>query len=192
MKLHFILPAVLLICLAACKGNNGNNVRANTDTASFLPVNDFIIADVKDIEHTPYFIYKIIQMPDGQKDSSAIDAASVEKIANRFLQNNFTDPDQKQYYTSSSFHDLSTKSYSFTYSSQSDKTPNKEILVLLDDETNSPKNIFIKRITEEADSTITEQLNWRIHKSLQVSRSAVSKTGIERNETIFVNWNDHH
>ena len=62
--------------------------------------------------------------------------------------------------------------------------------VLLDDETNAVKRVFIKRMYNRGDSTITEQYSWKANKSFQLTGFTTTLNNYTASTVNDVNWND--
>jgi len=88
------------------------------------------------------------------------------------------------------FNDLSTKSITFTYDALRDTLPVKNVTILLNDENNKLKNVFITAVNDSKDSTIKEQLVWNAQRSFSIDRSITKSNAPEKIESIFVSWND--
>lgn len=186
--LLYSLTAILF--LSSCKNNKQPTTQTNTDTTSFFPVNDYLATDIKDVVQTPYFIYKKTIINNKQTDSIVISKKEFEQLANEFLQRNITAIALKSFYKPALFNDLSTKSITFTYTALKDDLPVRMVSVLLDDETNKLKHVFITAVTTNKDSTITEQLSWKAGKSFRINRFIEKANGSKTEESNFINWND--
>ena len=89
------------------------------------------------------------------------------------------------------FKDLSTQSYTLNYTPfDYTLSPIQNIDILLSDETNLPKRIFIKKVFNKGDTTITEHFNWKTDKSFQLTSFRSAPSGFSQSTLISVNWND--
>ena len=94
-------------------------------------------------------------------------------------------------YKESVFQVLSTSSYTLNYTPlQYETTEIQNIDILLAEETNLVKRVFIKRVYTSGDSSITEQYGWKADKSFQITRFIKKGEHFSRTETQYVNWND--
>lgn len=162
----------------------------STDTANFFPVNDFLIADIKDVDQTPYYIYKITVHQNNKRDSSALTKEAYKALANQFLSKSIATTALKPFYKESSFHDLSTKSYTITYTATDPDLYVKDVYILLDDETNKLKRVFIHCLRENEDSTVVEQYNWKAGKSFQINKSVSRKNKALEEEQNSIVWHE--
>jgi len=178
------------ILILSCRQNSHSSKSGNIlkDTTRFFPVNDFIVADIKDVETTPCFMYKIVSYKNGKRDSSIIYADEFKKLAGEFLKKDINDPAIKPFLKESVFHDLSTRSYSFTYTPANPDTGIESVIVLLNDQTNMLKNIFIHSISNNNDSTVDEELSWKPNQSFQINKLIKRKNGTASEEQVYVNW----
>lgn len=167
------------------------NVQTAPDTSKFFPLNDFLIADIKDVQQTPYLIYKISVHENKKRDSSAITKDEYNKFANQFLQRSISTSSSKLSYKEVVFHDLSTKSYTINYTATDPDLYVKDISILLDDGTNKIKRVFIHCLKDNGDSTIIEQYSWKAGKSFQINKSIQRKDGSSLEEQNSIIWNDN-
>ena len=163
-------------------------LNAAVDTVKFLPVNDFILNDIKDVQNIPYFIYKIRTI-NKKRDSSNFSTADFVKFAAPFLQYDINNQSLKRQLKESTFHDNTTKSNTFIYSPLNADLPLRNVTVLLDEKTDKPKNIFIQINKQIKDTTIIERLQWKSRKSFRITRITQAKNyNVE--QTDYVSWNE--
>lgn len=191
MKNCFILLLFSLLFIN-CKQKNKQQPlnESATDTANFFPVNDFIISDIKDVEQTPYYIYKITVHENNKRDSSSITNNEFKALASQFLENSITTTARKPFYKQATFHDLSTKSFTITYSATDPELYVKDVSILLDDETNKLKRVFIHCLKDNDDSTVIEQYSWKAGKSFQINKSVSRKDGTQTEDKKSVVWHE--
>jgi hypothetical protein len=185
--------ACLFVCFTSCKQNNkkaSEKKEAVTDSSAFFPVNDIIIADIKDVQATPYFVYKITASKNKKRDSVVLMPQQFTQMAGIFLKKDITKPEFKKLYKESSFHDLSTKSYTLNYSSMDTTVDVNDVTVLFNNETGKAKNIFIRSNKANADSSVREFYSWTVGRKFQINRSVHRKDNSETEESITVFWND--
>jgi hypothetical protein len=163
----------------------------SADTAKFFPVNDFILSDIKDVEQTPYLIYKIT-ITNKKKDSSVITREEYKFLADQFLQKDISIPSLKPLYKESVFHDLTTGSYTITYTATEPSLYVKDLSVLLNDQTNKLSRIFMHCMNDSGDSTVIEQYSWKAGKSFSINKYIRRKDGSEWENQNLIVWNDPH
>ncbi|MBS1580188.1 MAG: hypothetical protein JST29_11160 [Bacteroidetes bacterium] len=189
-QLHFSI--LIVIVLASCNNNKSekNTQQINTDTTAFFPVNDYLSTDIEDVQKTPYLIIKKTYENKILKDSVVINTKEFLTLANIFLSKSIMQPQLHTLYKPSLFNDLSTKSITFTYDALRDTLPVRSVMILLNDETNKLKNIFITAVNTNKNSTISQQLTWNAEKSFSINSSIKKEKLPETIETIIVSWND--
>lgn len=187
-----ICPATLFIStffIFSC-GNKSNDseVADNTaDTAVFFPVHDYFISQLKHADSAAS-LFILERNMNGIKDSASISADSVKKLAAIFLETDLDKKDTKKFYKETIFEDLTTASYTFSYKTNNEKLIVKNMDVLLDTATQQVKWIFITRYRENADSAITEKLNWHGNKSFSINRIITLTDKPEYTEQVSVSW----
>lgn len=189
----FLLPLLLLISITfvQCKQKHTKTIDTSvSDSTKFFPVTDFIQTDINDVLQTPYFIYKLTEHKSGGRDSAVVSREEFKILANQFLQKNIATPELKPFYRETVFHDLSTKSFTITYSTLNHEPDVQQVLILLNDSTNKLSRIFIFCSSNKNDSSVTEQFNWKAGRSFQINRFIKRKDGSEYEEHNTVVWND--
>ena len=193
MNKNFSGYLLCLLMAAACHhGETSDSKKALlvSDTAKYYPLADFFRAQKEYVDLRNFPIYQIRKM-DGKKDSISISKESFLAISNSFSLEADRFQKSKQLYKESVFQDLSTSSYTLNYTPiQYETTEIQDIDILLAEETNLVKRVFIKRVYASGDSSITEQFSWKADKSFQITRFIKKAAHFSRTETQYVNWND--
>lgn len=187
MKLFlFIFSCIIL----SCTNNSSSNQikKFENDSIQFFQVSNFIQSQLDEIKKTPFFIYKKT-INNGNEDSTVISSNELIEIANPFLNSDISNA-QKKYYKESAFEDLTTKSITFNYSTSNPNLAIQNIDVLLHQETQKCKRIFIKKFFQSGDTTFNQQLNWKSNESFQIiSNFSTSKNSKEQLQQTLVVWN---
>jgi hypothetical protein len=182
----FVLPVIASSC-------NGHPPKAGTakveDTAKFYPLKDFLKEQIQYVDLRNFPLYRII-IKDGKKDSVSISKEQFIALATVFLNREKAFSKEKASFKESVFSDLSTESVTFTYQSTDSKTQIQNITILLDEQTQFVKRVFIRSAYTKGDTSFTEQCNWKAGKSFQVNRTLTAKTGYTSTERNYINWND--
>ena len=186
---------LLFITILSCKSKKDNSStlpeQSNpNDTTTFFDVKGFFESEIKDVSTTPYFIYKTTRKDEGTKDSMPINNKQFVQLAQQFLESDITGKDIKHYYKENIFRDLSTKSITFNYSTTNKALDVQNIDVLLDEETNKVKFIFIRADKAYGDSTVITQLNWNKGKSFLINKSIIKSDGAKHSIQQYVNWDN--
>lgn len=182
------LPCFFCCGIVACNNNKTANTSANkvaADTAQFYPVANFIADEMKYVDLRNF---TIVEKKSILKDTSSheiskddfLSAASVIlQQAQWFMAN-------KYLFNESIFQDLGTESYTINYSSS--KAPIKSIDLLLNQQTNLPKRLFIRLIQQVGDTTITEQYSWIANKHFVISSSKRTQNGFNESNSKEISW----
>lgn len=172
----------------ACDNNkpadNSSN-KAIADTAKYYPIANFITDEMKYVDLRNFMIVeKTIKGTDSSsfaisKDDFLAAASVILKKAQWFTAN-------KNLFTESVFQDLGTESYTINYSST--KASIKNIDLLLNQQTNLPKRLFIRVIQQSGDTTITEQYSWVANKQFVISHSKRTQQGFNESSSKEISW----
>jgi len=190
--LLFYTVLAFIIMIIACHQKQSNNKLTTTiDTTAFYPLHEILLEELRDVKNTPYFMYQVKTRTHTKKDSSVVNPEQFEALAQPFLSINLNSKDLKPYLNESVFHDLSTNSYSFTYTpkSNNDTLSIKSIVVLLnDDNNNSLKDIFIHKMLHNSDTAIDEALHWKPAKYFTIDKKYLLKDSVINKTKLLVNW----
>ncbi|HKG68580.1 MAG TPA: hypothetical protein VKA92_06905 [Segetibacter sp.] len=188
-KVYFFI--LILYLLYACRPNESRTItsEATNDTTHFFEVVRYIKTQISEVNKTPYFIYKI-DITDGKKDSTTINTSVFNQISERFLKPDINDPDLKKNYTENIFHDQTTKSFTISYTATDKELEIQSIEVLLQEDGQTVKRLFIRKFFNYKDSSAIEQLSWKPGESFQINR-LVQKPGNKENSYLTnVVWNE--
>lgn len=191
MKIVTVNVLFIFSALMACHSNTNYTIAkpVMADTAKFYPLAAFFKSQIQYVDLRNFPIYKIT-LQDGKKDSVSLNKEEFISWAGIFLARSISDPTIKGLYTETVFHDLSTASYTLNYTTADTAAEVRNIDILLDEETNNVKRIFIKSLYKRGDTSIEEQCNWKAFKSFQVNRSLQTHNGYNRTSLNYINWND--
>ena len=188
-KVYFFI--LILYLLYACRPNESRTItsEATNDTTHFFEIVRYIKTQISEVNKTPYFIYKI-DITDGKKDSTTINTSVFNQISERFLRPDINDPDLKKHYTENIFHDQTTKSFTISYTATDKELEIQSIEVLLQEDGQTVKRLFIRKFFNYKDSSAIEQLSWKPGESFQINR-LVQKPGKKENSYLTnVVWNE--
>jgi len=180
-----------LLIISACNTQKPKTQPAAPieDTAKFYPLYSFFKKQIEYVDLRNFPIYRVT-IKDGKKDSAAITKDAFIAMAGIFYTRDISDPKIKALYKETVYHDLSTGSITLNYSPTDSKADVQNIDVLLDEETNIVKRVFIRSVYTKGDTTVSEQCNWKADKSFQVNKTFTTKNGYTSTELNYVNWND--
>ena len=196
MKHLLLTISILSIITISCKNNKENKATETTtptntvDTSHFFDTKSFFQTEIKDVTTTPYFMYIITTRDEKKKDSSHLTTTEFVRLAQEFLAQDITQKELKPSYKEDVFRDLSTKSITFSYSTKNKDLDVQNIDVLLDEESNKVKFIFIRSQKIFKDSTIITQLNWKRAKNFLINRAVLKSDGTKYSTQQFVSWDN--
>ena len=166
MKIWF-LGLTIMVLFGMCKQpvNNKATNPGIIDTTVFFHVNEYIRSQIEEVVQTPYYIYKI-EIFNGKKNSSAINNILFKQAAMHFIEQDINQPQIKNKYTENIFHDQSTQSFTLSYTTNDPAMELKSVDVLLQEDGETVKRIFMRKFKNYADSTAIEQLSWKANEQI--------------------------
>lgn len=190
MKNYYSAFIVLSILIGSCKNNatNGITVSEKNDTTKFFQINQYIQGQIKEVNATPFFIYKIESI-NNQKDSTPINTAIFNLLSKQFLQPDINNESIKKYYTESIFEDQTTKGFTISYSTTNKQLELQNVEILLNEDGQTVKRLFLRKFFNYSDSSAIEQLSWKPGESFQLSRSVQKPGNDETLHQTMVVWN---
>lgn len=188
-KVYFFI--FILYLLHACRSNESrtNTSRTTNDTTHFFDVAQYINTEISEVNKTPYFIYKTV-ITNGKKDSSTINTSVFNQISAQFLKPNILDENLKKHYTENIFHDQTTMSFAISYTATDKELEIQNIEVLLQEDGQTVKRLFIRKFLNYADSSAIEQLSWKPGESFQINRLVQKPGNKESSYQTNVVWNE--
>ncbi len=190
MNIFFRFGLFCVFCcgMIACNNNQPADSSANkavADTAQFYPIAGFISDEMKYVDLRNFTIV--------EKKSNGTDTSSREISKDEFLaaaavilQDAQWFMANKNLFTETIFQDLGTESYTINYSST--KAPINSINLLLNQQTNLPKRLFIRSIQQSGDTAITKQYSWITNKQFVISSSKRTENGYTESSTSQISW----
>lgn len=188
-KLSFLVLLLALV-IASCKNDSaggkgsGENDR---DTTKFFQVNQYLLSQIKEVNATPFFIYRI-DITNDRKDSIPINTTAFNKLSKQFLEPDINDEKFKHYYKETIFEDQTTKGFTINYSTTNKELPLQSCDILLSEDGRTVKRVLLRKFYNYSDSSAIEQLSWKPGESFQVNRS-VQKGNNETTRQTIVVWN---
>lgn len=183
------LLSFLYCCSCQQKQNHVNTTQTvKNDTTKFFQVTQYIQSEIKAVNQTPYFIYRIV-ITNGKKDSSAINTSVFNQISAQFLTPDINNIQLKKFYTENIFHDQTTKSFTINYSTENKQLEIQNIQVLLQEDGETVKRIFIRKFFNYSDSSAIEQLSWKPGESFEINRLVQKSDNTENSYKTDVVWN---
>lgn len=192
---------VLLITLTgviSCNGKQSSSEEKKgplSDTAKFYPIEKFIQDEIEYVDLRDFNITETKLNDSGDtafakedhtyrqltKDEFISAAKEIKNTALWFSKN-------KYLYKETVFQDLGTESYTINY--QSENADIKNIDLLLNEQTNLPKRLFIREITREEENIITIQYSWIAGKQFTISKSMKNGKTLIWQSSKTIEWNN--
>lgn len=185
--LSILFCTALLIFVTSC-GNRTNTTipTYQNDSIVFFQVNDFFANQVGAVHKTPYYIYRTISV-DGKTDSLPITVNTFDSLAAIFSRYDISNKAIKKYYKESAFNDESTHSITLNYSTQNKDLPVQGVDVLLNQETQAVKRIFITLVENVHDTVFLYKLSWKSNENFFIAKS-VTVGKEEKIQQTMVAW----
>lgn len=132
----------------------------------------------------------VFHTKDGKKDSTQLNTAAFQELIKEFIAKDISDATTKKHYRETIFQDAATNSYTLSYTAVDTTVTVKGMEVLLDEQTNQVKRVFIRSVYRQGNTSIMEQHNWNTTKGFQIIRSFTNEQGNTRNELTEVRWEE--
>ncbi|WP_439504500.1 hypothetical protein [Sediminibacterium sp.] len=190
MKISFSVSIIFILVIIACKNPKSSyNVSANNstvgDTAKYYNIARFIEDEMKYVDLRNFTIIerkfngldtvnRIIS-----KDEFLTAASMILAQAKWFMEN-------KELFNETVFQDLGTESFTINYSSKTAAI--KSIDLLLNEQTNLPKRLFIRLSKQIGDTAVTEQFSWTSNKQFMFGRSVKVSNQFYKNSSSSISW----
>ena len=171
MKKTFVVITLFASICVSCKNSQNSEIGKpnENDTTKFFQVSQFLQSQIKEVNATPFFIYKI-DILNNRKDSIPINTAIFNEVSKQFLTPDINDEKIKKYYTESIFEDQTTNGFTISYSTLNKELELQNVDILLDQDGQAVKRIFIRKFYNYTDSSAIEQLSWKPDESFQINR----------------------
>ncbi len=185
---------VLLTFIIACNqpSTSGlNKINQPKDSSFFYPVVSYIRQQINLVHSTSYFI-SVIKTSNGKRDSIKLNVHQFDSLAQPFLDCDITNLPLKKNYQASVFKDESTKSYTLNYTAIDRSLPIQSIDILLNEDNQEVKNIFINTFENADDSSVTQKMGWQPYHNFYINRIIQYKNTQQSIEQIVVIWNSNN
>lgn len=187
-KIVFSVCFLLLLVFSCKSKREKQKSEKNTvaDTAKFYPIDQFVKEQIQQVDLGDYTIRKTFTKDAKQsnetidKDAFLSEAGIVVSLAKEFTQH-------KELYKESVFHDLSTDSYTINYTALDATSPIQRVDVLLSEETNIIKRLFIRELVYMNGEKAFRQISWIANRSFQLS-SPINNNDKLMDEQVVISW----
>ena len=175
--------------LISCGNNKQPNTATAADSTVYYPINSFIRQQIKQVDTTPYYVYRVLVMND-KKDSSTISRAVFDSLAKQCMLPELEENNLRKYFTESVYQDESTNSITLTYTPKDNNNMVQSAMVLLDPDTQNVKWVFINTLQNGGDSTIIQKIGWKGGEKCYLNRSVTHADGKANNMQLNIVWNE--
>lgn len=162
-------------------------LQASPDSVQFYATTKFFKDQIDYISLLKKSIY-LYQTSNGKTDSVLIDSTRFSAFANEFIAKDISSTEIKKNYKETVFQDASTSSYNLNYTAVNPEVVVQGVDILLDEESNQVKRIFIRSRSMKGDTTVQERHNWNSFKGFQITRSLTTSNGHQSTEITEVRW----
>ncbi len=181
---------ILPVLWVSCKNKRAKEeAKTEDNTTVYYPINNYIRQQIKDVDTTPYFLYRLAII-NHKKDSSVVDRATFDAKVKTILFPELEDKSFRANFTESVFDDESTNSITLTYSPKNKSGIVQNASVLLDKENQKVKWIFINTVISNNDSTVIQRIGWKGDKSCYINEDITYPNKSETQRQISFVWND--
>jgi hypothetical protein len=163
---------------------------AADSTMVFYPINNYLRQQVKDVDSTPYYVYRVLVV-NGKKDSTTINRTAFDSLAKQFILPELEAALFRKNFTESVYEDESTNSVTLTYTPTDSTLRVQSAMVLLDPESQDVKWIFINTLENRGDSSIIQKIGWKGNERSYINRSVSYANGKESQMQLNIVWNKH-
>ncbi len=194
MKTGVAFTFALISCIGmACRQKPAaeqiaSGVKA-ADSIVFYPTADLLKKEIETVDSTPYFIYRI-RVRNGKKDSMPISKREFDSMARMFVAVDISDSSIKKKYKESAFDDASTESLTLNYSTQDSGLYIRSIDLLLAEDDQHVKRIFMSTFERGGDSSVAAKLGWKPGRNFYINRLIYYANGQEVTEENRVVWDE--
>ena len=184
---------MLTVFAGSCNNNiaTKEDVFPSIDSSIFYPIHEYFMTQILKTDSISNIRYTYVDS-DNKKDSAFINSTRFRELAIPFLKDDINDRSIKKYYRESIFHDATTASNTFTYTSVTNTLPLQTLDILLDTTTDNVKRVFIAKNFIKEDSTITEKIGWKTDESFFINRIIQLPGNKETIQQITVSWSSNY
>jgi len=180
--LFFLIPFV------SCESKQSKAVKKEvslSDTAKFYSIERYIKDEMQFVDLRDFAITET-KITAGDSTTKSITKDEFLSIASEILNNTNWFAQNKFLFKETVFQDLGTESYTINY--QTDKADIKSIDLLLNEQTNLPKRLFIRMIHKEGEITSTIQYSWVTGKQFSIAKSVKNNTALIEQSSKTIQW----
>jgi hypothetical protein len=191
IKAYFLLLlfSIFLSCNTTTNKVNTNNTIA--DSTAIIDIHAIIQNDRNEVLTTPYSIQQQTIVNKQKLLDTIITNKQFALLSAAFTNLPIQVKDVKKNYIETVFKDAATNSVAINYTTNKPGISIKNIDVLMTENGQTTKRIFIKQIATKNDTLITTTYSWKIKKSFQIITVKNYNNTIISNQQTTINWNDY-
>jgi hypothetical protein len=191
IKAYFLLLlfSIFLSCNTTTNKVNTNNTIA--DSTAIIDIHAIIQNDRNEVLTTPYSIQQQTIVNKQKLLDTIITNEQFALLSAAFTNLPIQVKDVKKNYIETVFKDAATNSVAINYTTNKPDISIKNIDVLMTENGQTTKRIFIKQIATKNDTLITTTYSWKIKKSFQIITVKNYNNTIISNQQTTINWNDY-
>ncbi|MBL0881855.1 MAG: hypothetical protein IBJ16_00665 [Chitinophagaceae bacterium] len=189
MKLFAAILISYILCACGEKVNTQNQLQPSPDSTQFYPTASFFENQMAIIPTMKKNIV-VFHTKGEKKDSAVLTTTAFKELVKEFIVKDITDVATKKHYRETIFQDAATNSYTLSYAAVDTTVTVKGMEILLDEQSNLVKRIFIRTVYRRGNTSIMEQHNWNTSKGFQIIRSLTNEQGYTTNELTEVRWEE--
>jgi hypothetical protein len=180
----------LLIFITLLSCNQKKTTPVAVKEISMLPYKGMLLGEIRTAVETPAAISQYTLNEDGtKKDSAYIDTTYFKTLALNFIEPNIADDAVKGQYIESSFEDLTSNQYNFSYDTKSTDLPVKSLILSFSKANQSNLNsLQLTKSYTKNNVHFFQQLFWRSNQYFTIS-TLKDSNHIETMHSIKVVWN---
>ena len=187
MKQFAVILMSYLLLACGESTETQNQLQPSPDSTKFYPTASFFENQMVIIPTMKKNIL-VVHTKDGKKDSTLLSTPALNELIKEFIAKDITTDATKKHYRETVFQDAATNSYTLSYAAVDTSVSVKGMEILLDEQTNQVKRIFIRSVYRRGNTSIMEQHNWNTAKGFQIIRSFTNVQGRPSNELTEVQW----
>jgi hypothetical protein len=191
-----LIPLISIVLIYACHSNqpkptDSGTKQADTVKKNYLPVADYLRAEIAAVDSFPLRIMKY-SISNGKTDSGIITTPVFDQLAREFLLAELDSSYFEKNFEENSFVDQSTNLVSFTYSTKDTGNGLKRVDVLLSPGPGSDRlnSIYMESITGDKDSSVIRKMSWKAGRNFRILRILRPNKGPEITKQTILIWDN--
>lgn len=195
MNNRFLAAAAFVLFACGDPNPANNDAAGSTDTtaasANFFPVKDFLQGEIAKVDSLPVGI-KRYRSSAAVNDSGYIQRDEFRKLAAEFLPAALSDSIFKKEFKETSFIDKTTGGATFFYNTSNNDLQLRRVDVVTEttDTYDKIKSIYLEKMYEQGDSSVTKKLFWNPEREFQVITQVSVKAEDPETELVKVVWDN--